>query len=183
MTEYEVLKQVIETDVPAPSSLLPGYPADLEQVVLRALARDRDQRYPTALAFHQDLERFARSRGVVGSALALAEFLSPVLEEAERQVEERMQRRMAAGDELAEPGATPPPGKLSRKPVAADAPLQTLLTAQREAVAPPPSSRLPADFPPELADRLDRMFARACAKDPARRFPSARAMQDALTAD
>jgi serine/threonine protein kinase len=65
----------------------------------------------------------------------------------------------------------------------ADAPLQTLLTAQREAVAPPPSSRLPADFPPELADRLDRIFARACAKDPARRFPSARAMLDALTAD
>jgi serine/threonine protein kinase len=158
MTEYEVLKQVIETDVPAPSSLLPGYPADLEQVVLRALARDRDQRYPTALAFHQDLERFARSRGVVGSALALAEFLSPLLEEAERQVEERMQRRMAAGDELAEPGATPPPGKLSRKPVAADAPLQspegnhTLATPIRRAA----STRLPTEpsiieVPPDLS--------------------------------
>jgi serine/threonine-protein kinase len=65
----------------------------------------------------------------------------------------------------------------------ADAPLQTLLEAQREAVAPPPSSRLPADFPPELADRLDRVFGRACAKDPARRFASARAMHDALTGD
>jgi serine/threonine protein kinase len=96
MSEYEVLRQVIETDVPAPSSLLPGYPADLEAIVLRALARDRSQRYPTALAFHQDLERFARARGVVGSSLALAEFLNPLLEEAERQVEERLQRRLSA---------------------------------------------------------------------------------------
>ena len=118
MSEYEVLRQVIETDVPAPSTLLPGYPSDLEQVVMRALARDRDQRYPTALAFHQDLERFARSRGVVGSSLALAEFLSPLLEEAERQVEERMQRRLSAteadGDE---PAAVP--GAIARKQVAA----------------------------------------------------------------
>ena len=154
MSEYEVLKQVIETDVPAPSSLLPGYPADLEEVVLRALARDRDQRYPTALAFHQDLERFARSRGVVGSSLALAEFLSPLLEEAERQVEERMQRRIAAGDE---PGATPPSGMLPRKPVV-DAPLQsrdgdhTIATPIRRAA----STRLPSEpsiieVPPDLS--------------------------------
>ncbi len=154
MSEYEVLKQVIETDVPAPSSLLPGYPADLEEVVLRALARDRDQRYPTALAFHQDLERFARSRGVVGSSLALAEFLSPLLEEAERQVEERMQRRMAAGDE---PGATPPSGQLPRKPVV-DAPLETrdgdhtVATPIRRAA----STRLPTEpsiieVPPDLS--------------------------------
>ena len=157
MSEYEVLKQVIETDVPAPSTLLPGYPADLEQVVLRALARDRDQRYPTALAFHQDLERFARSRGVVGSSLALAEFLSPLLEEAERQVEERMQRRLAAGDDE-DPAATPPPGQLARKPVAADAPLQshdgdhTVATPIRRAA----STRLPTEpsiieVPPDLS--------------------------------
>jgi len=119
LSEYEVLKQVIETDVPAPSTLLPGYPADLEQIVLRALARDRDQRYPSALAFHQDLERFARARGVVGSSLALAEFLSPLLEEAERQVEERMQRRLAQNTEEGGEAAQPAPGALMRKEVAA----------------------------------------------------------------
>ncbi len=122
MSEYEVLKQVIETDVPAPSSLLPGYPADLEQVVMRALARDRAVRYPTALAFHQDLEKFARARGVVGSALALAEFLAPLLEEAERQVEERMQRRIAADEAGDERGATPPSGRIPRKEVGGPVP-------------------------------------------------------------
>lgn len=65
----------------------------------------------------------------------------------------------------------------------ADAPLSTLLEAQREAEPPPPSARLPADYSPELADRLDRLFARACAKHPGRRFPSARAMQAALLSD
>lgn len=65
----------------------------------------------------------------------------------------------------------------------ADAPVSTLLAAQREADPPPPSARVPDDFSPELADRLDRLFARACAKHPGRRFPSARAMQAALLSD
>ncbi|HEY8379922.1 MAG TPA: serine/threonine-protein kinase [Nannocystis sp.] len=62
------------------------------------------------------------------------------------------------------------------------APLQDLLLAHREHMPPPPSSRMPPDTPPELADRLDWIFARACAKDPERRYPSARAMQAALNA-
>ena len=145
MSEYEVLRQVIETDVPAPSTLLPGYPADLEEVVMRARARDRDRRYPTALAFHQDLERFARARGVVGSSLALAEFLAPLLEEAERQVEERMQRRLAADDEQREAGgATPPPDRLPRKAVDAPVPAQdsehTVATPIRRAASVRPAT-------------------------------------------
>ena len=135
MSEYEVLRQVIETDVPAPSSLLPGYPPDLEQVVMRALARNRDQRYPTALAFHQDLERFARARGVVGSALALAEFLNPLLEEAERQVEERMQRRMTS-DHEEQPGAIPRKGIADRAPQQAAG--ETIATPIRRAATTRP---------------------------------------------
>lgn len=64
-----------------------------------------------------------------------------------------------------------------------EAPLTTLLAAHREVEPPPPSARMPADTPPELADRLDRVFARACAKQPARRFGSAREMLAALTGD
>nr|WP_276600485.1 MULTISPECIES: serine/threonine-protein kinase [unclassified Nannocystis] len=63
------------------------------------------------------------------------------------------------------------------------APLHELLIAQRDRTPPPPSSRMPAGTPPELADRLDWIFSRACAKDPARRYPSARAMQAALNTD
>ncbi|HLU68590.1 MAG TPA: serine/threonine-protein kinase [Kofleriaceae bacterium] len=105
LSEYEILRQVVEGEVPAPSTVLPGYPPDLEQILLRALARDREARYQTALELQRDLEGFARSRGVVGSALALAEFVAPLLEEAERQAEERLRRRLSeAGEEEGEEG-------------------------------------------------------------------------------
>ncbi len=61
-----------------------------------------------------------------------------------------------------------------------DAPLATLLTAQREAEPEPPSHWLPASTPPELAARVDQLFARACAKRPEARFQTAKEMLAAL---
>ncbi len=63
-----------------------------------------------------------------------------------------------------------------------DAPLATLLAAQREADPDPPSRWLPASTPPALADRIDLLFARACAKRPEWRFQSAKEMLAALQA-
>jgi serine/threonine-protein kinase len=61
-----------------------------------------------------------------------------------------------------------------------EAPLATLLAAQREADPDPPSRYLPADTPAELADRIDRIFMRACAKRPESRFQTAKEMLAAL---
>lgn len=63
-----------------------------------------------------------------------------------------------------------------------DAPLADLLVAQREADPGPPSARMPPGTPPELAQRIDRLVARACAKRPAARFQSASDMLAALDA-
>ena len=105
-TEYEVMKEIIEGELPRPSDVLPGYPSDLEAITLRALARDREERYQTALALQQDLEKFARARGVVGSALALSEFLAPILDAAERVREARARRRQSTAPP---PVSTQPP--------------------------------------------------------------------------
>jgi serine/threonine protein kinase len=64
----------------------------------------------------------------------------------------------------------------------AEAPLADLLAAHRDAEPAPPSSCLPADTPPALAERIDQVFARACAKRPDDRYVSAREMQAALAA-
>lgn len=63
-----------------------------------------------------------------------------------------------------------------------DAPLAMLMAAHREGDPGPLSAHLPAHTPPELAERLDLVFARACAKRPEDRFQSAREMLAALTA-
>src|SRR5690606_15185106 len=104
MSEYEILRQVAETAVPAPSSILAGYPPELESIVLRALSRDPSRRYQSALEMQRELEAFARRPGAQTSALALSEFLGPLLEAAEQQIQERLQRRQAASP-------TPAPGR------------------------------------------------------------------------
>ena len=63
-----------------------------------------------------------------------------------------------------------------------DAPMATLLAAHREGDPGLPSALLPAHTPAELVERLDLLFARACAKRPEDRFQSAREMVAALTA-
>ena len=59
-SDVETLQAILKDDIPPPSSLVPDYPADLEPVVMRALARDRDDRYPTARAFADALAEVAR---------------------------------------------------------------------------------------------------------------------------
>jgi hypothetical protein len=70
-TEYQVLNQIVNDDAPPPSSLVPGYPPHLERIVLKALARDPDQRYATAVALQADVEDFAHESRLRISPLVL----------------------------------------------------------------------------------------------------------------
>lgn len=54
----ELLKQVERADVPAPTGIIPNYPPELEDIVLKAMARDRERRYATAQKFRDALEEF-----------------------------------------------------------------------------------------------------------------------------
>ncbi len=55
-----VLNKICTGDVPSPSALRPDCPAELETIVMRALALDPSHRYATALEFQLALEHFAR---------------------------------------------------------------------------------------------------------------------------
>lgn len=50
--------RVLEMPVPAPSSVRPGVHAELDRIVSRAVERDLDRRYSSALELHQDLAAF-----------------------------------------------------------------------------------------------------------------------------
>jgi eukaryotic-like serine/threonine-protein kinase len=56
------MKLIIDGYIPEPAELRPGYPAELAAIVRRALARDPDQRYPTAQAMADDIDALARDR-------------------------------------------------------------------------------------------------------------------------
>lgn len=73
--EYQVLHQIANEDVPLPSEVVPGYPPHLEGIVLRALARDVDRRYATALELQADIEEFAHTAEFRVSPLVLARLM------------------------------------------------------------------------------------------------------------
>jgi hypothetical protein len=62
-------------EVPRPSERVPGYPADLEAIVLRALERDPAQRYQTARALELALEDVARDHRMQASSASLGEWM------------------------------------------------------------------------------------------------------------
>ena len=51
-----ILMRVIHEDPPPPSRLVPGLPAGVDAVVGRALAKDRDRRYPDGKTMAEDIE-------------------------------------------------------------------------------------------------------------------------------
>ena len=60
------LLQLVSAPIPAPSSVSPGVPPELDQIVLKALARSPDARFSTALEMSSALSDFIeRSRQVV----------------------------------------------------------------------------------------------------------------------
>jgi len=80
-TEYQILHQIVNEDAPPPSTFVPGYPVELERIVLRALARDPDRRYATALELQVDVESFAHAMQLRISPLVLARVMNTLFGE------------------------------------------------------------------------------------------------------
>jgi tetratricopeptide (TPR) repeat protein len=64
----EVLHRIVSAEPVAPRALVPDLPRDVETVVLKALEKSRDARYPSAAAFAADLEALLAGRHVAARA-------------------------------------------------------------------------------------------------------------------
>jgi serine/threonine protein kinase len=74
--QFKILREITEGAPIPPRTVDPEYPPELEDIVLRALTRRREERYPSALEMQADLGQFAAWRGYLASSVAVAEFLS-----------------------------------------------------------------------------------------------------------
>jgi serine/threonine-protein kinase len=74
-SEYETLKLICEREYPLPSRICPGYPPALEAIVMRALAKDRAERWPTARAMQEALEELVRHGRIGASRSGLSLFM------------------------------------------------------------------------------------------------------------
>lgn len=56
--EVNTLRKIRECQIPSLRKINPAIPPELERIVSKALAKDRNLRYQTAAAFHRELSRF-----------------------------------------------------------------------------------------------------------------------------
>ena len=74
-TETELMRRITEDPIPTPRSRDPRYPAELEQIVMRALEKDRNQRFPNVATLQWDLEDFCARRDLHSNAVRLSQYL------------------------------------------------------------------------------------------------------------
>jgi len=80
-SEFETLKLICEREYPRPTQIRPGYPLALENIVMRALTKDRTQRYQSARDMQSDLEEFVRNERIPVSNIALSQFMQGLFED------------------------------------------------------------------------------------------------------
>lgn len=89
---YEIARQHVEDAPPSPRSLVPSLPRGLEQVILRCLEKDADDRFQTAEELCEALVRETPELGPDASARTLA---VPAIHRLLRSTGSRRQRRRA----------------------------------------------------------------------------------------
>ena len=79
-TEAELLAKRLEGTFPTPSELVHKFPAELEQIILDAMAADAEAR-PTALELHQRLAMFCGKDPFLSNTLAVGAWMREMFEE------------------------------------------------------------------------------------------------------
>jgi serine/threonine-protein kinase len=78
-SDLKTLQAILVDPIPPPSTVALDYPVDLEPIVTRALARNREDRFPTARAMAEELGEVARSNGWDADTPSLASLVREVV--------------------------------------------------------------------------------------------------------
>ncbi len=105
--DMQVMQAVVETDAPRPSLRMPDYPADLEEIVLACLRRDREARIQSAADLALHLEHFAMRHGMLVGPRAIAHYVWELFP-AERLPEEELALVQAPSEQAAAQPAPQP---------------------------------------------------------------------------
>jgi serine/threonine protein kinase len=88
-SDVAVMRSIVDGKVYAPSYFRADLPEPVEAILMKALERDRDKRYPTAWHFQQDLDRFLNTYEFTPTSLHLSNFLKQLFLD---ELEEEQQR-------------------------------------------------------------------------------------------
>ncbi len=91
-SDFSTLEKVRNAEVPLPRQFNPNIPAGLEKVVLKALAREPEDRYQWASDLQEDLMRFLLAGDAIYSGKHLASFMKEAFAEDMLREAEKMER-------------------------------------------------------------------------------------------
>ncbi|WP_224372980.1 serine/threonine protein kinase [Hyalangium versicolor] len=145
-SDFSTLEAVRNAEVPLPRQFNPNIPAGLEKVVLKALAREPEERYQWASDLQEDLMRFLLAGDAIYSGKHLSSYMKEAFAEDMLREAEKMERFAAIEkpDQIESSGVTStpsPPSRAHRKPS-----MVTPVGPQPS----PPASRSSAQTPPPL---------------------------------
>ncbi len=143
-SDFSTLEKVRNADVPSPRDYNQNIPAGLERVLLKALAREPEERYQWASDMQEDLMRFLLAGDAIYSSKHLSAFMKEVFAEDIIREAEKMERYSSI--ERPEPPQASNAGALARPP-------RRVPTAPVAGRAPTmPSQPAVNDFLPPLSD-------------------------------
>lgn len=167
-SDFSTLEKVRNVEIMPPSTYNRKIPEELEQIVLKALAKDVEDRYQTAMDLHDDLQSFMYTSGNFFARKDLASYQRKAFsdeitkEEARDEQYQQIKAPSASGleafSDLAPKGDTRPPSPPSMAPGTPTKapppppprprpPAATLLGLGAAAVAPPQIPSVPAGGP------------------------------------
>jgi serine/threonine-protein kinase len=124
-SEYDTMRLIVDGTYPKPRSYNPSLPVSLERIIERAIAKDRNVRYQSALELQADLEAFVRAERLVVSPISVGTWMQKLFadkleaQSAIMQEGRQLAEQIAAQISLEESGAhanTLASGVRSRKP-------------------------------------------------------------------
>ncbi len=110
-SEVAVLRSVSEGKIYGPSYFKPDIPPAVEAVVMRALEKDREKRYPSAWEMQRDLDHLLGENDFRPSSMHLANFLKQLFSD---ELEAERARLTRASDTLVADGPGPRGGRALR---------------------------------------------------------------------
>lgn len=122
-SDLDTLAKVQECAVPRPSSLVRGYPIDLEKIVMKALAKNRGERFKTARELSRALQSLLMRRGLFIASDEVAAYVQSIFTERIQKREAHLRwaaevTKTLSVDSLGEAGDAPASSSELRLPAA-----------------------------------------------------------------
>jgi len=99
-SELETLKAVVESDAPLPSRIHPGYPRELEQIVMKTLTRKREDRWQTAGDLADALTEFGQRQRLNLAPVMLGRMMTQLFAEDVAAWQDARRAGSTLGDHL-----------------------------------------------------------------------------------